>query len=119
MQIVEIDAQSSARDSGGPEKQLAPMNATREGMQIVESDWQRKKAFSPSSTRLDPDPKVTIESREQLEKQSVRRTVTEEGMEIALSEAHLANACSSIRKSFESASNAIAERLPELKRQDG
>jgi hypothetical protein len=70
----------SLRQGEGPEKQAAPMTATREGMQIVESDGQIEKAPSPSSMSLDSDPKVTIESPSQSEKQPLIRTVTDEGM---------------------------------------
>jgi hypothetical protein len=63
MQIVEINAKPTASAIGGLEKQCAPMTATPEGMQIVESDRQTPNASFPISTRLDPAPNVTIESR--------------------------------------------------------
>jgi hypothetical protein len=85
------------------------MTVTDEGMEIVESDRQREKASAPSSNSCDPHPKVTIESRTQREKQRSLRVVTDDGMQIVVSEGHSSNAASSIRKSFEFASNAIPQ----------
>jgi hypothetical protein len=58
------------------------MTSTEQGMLIDRSDEQYRNAAFSIRTSPEPGSKVTVDSREQLEKQPLQMTSTDEGMQI-------------------------------------